>query len=94
MQEANVRNSKIEKKIMNKSTKVYLVQFFCFAVVFLVARTLIAQFELLTGLWIPVVSGIFAIILSPQFKVFHIEGKDVVYMAWLFSKKGKKIDWL
>lgn len=91
---ANVRNSKIEKNTMTKATKVYIVQFLCFALIFLASRLIIAHFELLSGLWVPIVSGIVAIILSPQFKVFHVEGKDVVYMAWLFSKNGKKIDWL
>lgn len=79
---------------MSKGMKVYIVQFFFFAMIFLISRLVIAHFGWLTGLWIPVVSGIIAIVFAPQFKVFHVEGKDVVYMAWLFSKKGKKIDWL
>lgn len=93
MQAVKEPNFKIEKK-MNKSTKVLLIQFFCFALIFLAARFVIVQFTLLTGLWIPVVSGIVAVILAPQFKVFKVDGKDTVFMAWLFSKKGKPVNWL
>jgi len=79
---------------MNKSTKVFLIQFACFAAIFLIARLSIAYFGILYGIWVPIVSGIIAIILSPQFKVFTIDGKEEVFMAWIFSKKGKKITWL
>lgn len=79
---------------MNKATKVLVIQFLFFAVIFLAARYVIAHFELLTGIWIPVVSGIITIVLVPQFKVFKIDGKDTVFVAWLFSKKGKPVNWL
>ncbi|SEH56551.1 hypothetical protein SAMN02927937_00219 [Paenimyroides aquimaris] len=79
---------------MNKATKVLVIQFLFFAVIFLAARYIIAHFELLTGIWIPVVSGIITIVLVPQFKVFKIDGKDTVFVAWLFSKKGTPVNWL
>lgn len=79
---------------MNKATKVLVIQFLFFAVIFLAARYVIAHFELLTGIWIPVVSGIITIVLVPQFKVFKIDGKDTVFVAWLFSKKGTPVNWL
>lgn len=71
-----------------------VIQFLFFAVIFLAARYIIAHFELLTGIWIPVVSGIITIVLVPQFKVFKIDGKDTVFVAWLFSKKGTPVNWL
>lgn len=79
---------------MNKALKIYLIQFACFAFVFLVARYLISHFNLLQGLYIPIISGLVAIVLSPQFKVFKINGKETVFVAWLFSKKGKPVNWL
>lgn len=79
---------------MKKSTKILLIQFLCFALIFLAARYIITHFTLLTGLWIPIVSGVAAVILSPQFKVFKVDGKDTVFIAWLFSKKGKPVNWL
>lgn len=93
MKEANVQNSKIETK-MNKTIKIYIIQFVCFAVLFLAARYVIVHWELLSGLMIPVASGLVAIVLSPQFKIFKIEGKETVFIAWLFSKKGKPVTWL
>lgn len=71
-----------------------VIQFLFFAVIFLAARYIIAHFELLIGIWIPVVSGIITIVLVPQFKVFKIDGKDTVFVAWLFSKKGTPVNWL
>jgi len=79
---------------MNKATKVLVIQFLFFAVIFLAARYVIAHFELLSGIWIPVVSGIITIVLVPQFKVFKVDGKDTVFVAWLFSKKGTPVNWL
>lgn len=79
---------------MKKATKVLILQFLCFAAIFLLARFLIVQLGVFSGLLIPIVSGVLAIVLSPQFKVLKIEGKEKVFMAWLFSKKGKPVDWL
>ncbi|MEG1020513.1 MAG: hypothetical protein RSE50_03275 [Myroides sp.] len=79
---------------MTKATKILIIQFLCFALIFLGARFLIVHFALLTGLWIPVVSGIAAIVMAPQFKVFKVDGVDTVFIAWLFSKKGKPVNWL
>ncbi|HUH25270.1 MAG TPA: hypothetical protein VLY87_01460 [Flavobacterium sp.] len=83
---------------MNKSTKVYIIQFICFAVIFLVTRFVITHFGLLSGLlsglWIPIASGIVTILLAPQFKIFKIDEKETVFVAWVFSKKGKPVNWL
>ena len=93
MKAVNELNFKIEK-IMNKATKIYLIQFACFAAVFLISRYVISYFNLFSGLWIPIVSGLIAIVLAPQFKIFKIDGKDTVFMAWILSKKGTPIKWL
>ena len=93
MQEVSVTNFK-QKINMNKATKVLLLQFFCFAVIFLATRFLVVSFTSLTGYWIPIISGIAAIILAPQFKIFKIDGKETVFVAWFFSKKGKPVNWL
>lgn len=79
---------------MNKATKILIIQFFCFALIFLATRMLIVNFNLLSGLMIPIVSGVAAIVLAPQFKVFKVDGKETVFVAWLFSKKGKPVNWL
>lgn len=93
MRVVNAPNFKT-KIIMNKTTKVYLIQFLCIAVLFLTFRFLITHFELFSGIWAPIVSGVTTIFLAPQFKVFKIDGKETVFMAWVFSKKGKPINWL
>lgn len=93
MQAANGQNFKTEI-IMNKTAKVYLVQFFCFAILFLTLRSIIVYFEWLSGYWIPIVSGVITIFLAPQFKIFKIDGKETVFVAWIFSKTGKPVRWL
>ena len=79
---------------MNKSLKIFIIQFLCFALIFLAARFLIVHFELFTGLLIPAISGAAAILLAPQFKIFKINGVETVFVAWLFIKKGTPVKWL
>lgn len=76
---------------MKKQTKIFILQFIIFAVVFLIIRYLVAHFELVSGIWIPVTAGVASALLCPQFKVFTVEGKEEVYMAWLFTKKTIKV---
>lgn len=93
MQAANVQNFKTEN-VMNKTTKVYMVQFLCFAIIFLIIRYTIGYFGWLSGYWIPIVSGVLTIFLAPQFKVFKVDGKETVFVAWIFSNTGKPVHWL
>lgn len=79
---------------MNKRTKAYIISFICFAIIFIIIRTIINQIQPITGIWLPIISAFITSFLAPQFKVFRIEGKDIIFVAWIFSKKGKALTWL
>ncbi|WP_372473174.1 hypothetical protein AB4865_10175 [Capnocytophaga sp. ARDL2] len=79
---------------MNKKTKSYIVSFLCFFVIFIVIRTILSELQLAEGIWLPIVSALITSFIAPQFKVFRIDGKDIIYVAWIFSKKGRALPWL
>lgn len=79
---------------MKKQTKVLIIQFALFALVFLLIRFLISTADLLSGFWLPLASAIAATLLVPQFKVFTIDGKEQVFAAWVFYRKPVLVKWL
>lgn len=76
---------------MNAKTKVLIYQFVSFAVIFLLARYLIASFLELGWIWIPILSAVIATVLTPQFKVIHTEQGEKILMRWIFLKGVKTI---
>lgn len=74
---------------MKASTKSLLLQFCSFAIFFIIARVLLANFTELEGLWLSLISGIVATVLAPQFKVFKTDKGEKVCMKWIFMKKVK-----
>lgn len=77
---------------MTKTIKVLLVQFACFACLFLLGK-LILTFTDVTGIVNAVICAVFATVFAPQFKVFKTADGEKVYMRWLFSKKVKELNW-
>ncbi len=80
-------------KKMSKQNKVFIVQFVCFAVLFLLGKLLLSFTEI-TGFMNPLLCAVFATILSPQFKVIKTDEGEKVMMRFLFNKKIKEIKWL
>lgn len=76
---------------MNAKTKVLIYQFVSFAVIFLLARYLIASFLELGWIWIPILSAVIATVLTPQFKVVPTEQGEKILMRWIFLKGVKTI---
>jgi len=93
MQAVNVLNFKIEKKIMSKKNKVFIVMFLCFGLIFTITRIAIGYFFNIPSIYGSVISAIAATVLSPQFKVFKTNQGEKVYMRWLFNKKVKELNW-
>ncbi len=77
---------------MTKQTKVLLVQFVCFAGLFLLGK-LILSLTTITGITNAIVCAVFATVFAPQFKIFKTADGEKVYMRWLFSKKVKELNW-
>lgn len=77
---------------MSKENKILILQFVCFALLFLIGK-LILSFTEITGILNAILSAVFAALLSPQFKVFKTKDGEKVYMRWMFSKKAKELNW-
>lgn len=78
---------------MSKKTKVFIAQFLCFAVLFMIARLSIEFFTDLTTIVGSIISAVFATVLAPQFKVFDTQEGQKIYMRWIFIKGVKELNW-
>jgi len=76
---------------MNKKTKAFIYNFLGFAAFFTIVYFVVVRFTNLTGLWIPVTSGVVASILSPKFQAIKYMGEEKLLMKWLFVKGVKEI---
>jgi hypothetical protein len=77
---------------MNKKVKSFLLNFIGFAFFFSLIYFLVVTFAKgVTGLWIPIISGVAASILSPKFQVVKYMGEDKIFMSWMFIKGVKEI---
>lgn len=78
---------------MSKKNKVLIVQFVCFALLFLLGKFLLS-FTTITGFLNPFLCAIFATFLSPQFRVISTDEGEKVVMRFIFNKKIREIKWL
>ena len=76
---------------MNKKTKAFLYNFLGFAIFFTIVYFLVVRFTGVTGLWIPMISGVSASILTPKFQVVTYMGEEKLFMKWMFVKGIKEI---
>lgn len=80
-----------EKKIMSKSVKALLLNFICFAVLFLLAKYLIGRYTHLSGIWKPITAFVISTLVSPQFKAIKTLEGEKIFFKWLFMKGVKEI---
>lgn len=78
---------------MSKKTKVFIAQFFCFAVLFIIVRLGVEYFTDLTSIWGSLIGAVVATILAPQFKVFDTQQGQKIYVRWIFIKGIKELNW-
>ncbi|GGC95735.1 hypothetical protein GCM10011508_23680 [Flavobacterium lutivivi] len=76
---------------MSKSVKSLLLNFVCFAVLFLVSRYVLGQYTHLSGVWKPITAFVISTIISPQFKAIKTHEGEKIFMKWLFMKGVKEI---
>ena len=76
---------------MSKQVKAFVFQLGCFAVLFLIARYLVAEYTGLTGYWIPLTAFAVGTLLAPKFHVVKTQEGEKLYMKWLFVKGIKEI---
>lgn len=78
--------AKPNSKTMKPKTKAFVLNFICFAVLYILVYFLIGQFTQLTGWMKPVASAIAASILAPKFQAIRTNEGEVVFMQWMFLK--------
>jgi len=78
---------------MKKKTKIFIAQFICFALFFLIARIVFSYFFGEATIWGSLAGGFLAIVASPQFKIFNTDKGEKVYMRWIFMKGVKELNW-
>jgi hypothetical protein len=76
---------------MDKKSKALIYNFLGFALFFTIVYFLVVQFTDLSGLWIPLTSGVAASILTPKFQVIKYMGEEKLFMKWMFIKGVKEI---
>lgn len=75
---------------MNYKTKALLWNLIGFAVIFIIARFLLALYSGLTGVWLPITSFVVATISAPKFQAVKTRDGEKIFMKWLFVKGIKQ----
>jgi hypothetical protein len=71
--------------------RAFLYQLGCFAILFISARFLVANYTNLTGIWIPGTAFVVGTLLSPKFKAMKTYDGEKLFMKWIFIKEVKEI---
>lgn len=71
--------------------RAFLYQLGCFAILFISARFLLAQYSILTGFWIPFSAFVIGTILAPKFQAVKTNDGEKLFMRWMFVKGIKDI---
>ncbi|KFF09733.1 hypothetical protein [Flavobacterium hydatis] len=71
--------------------RAFLYQLGCFAILFILARFLVAEYSGLTGFWIPMTAFVIGTLLSPKFQAAKTKDGEKLFMKWIFMKGIKEI---
>lgn len=80
-----------EKKIMSKSVKSLVLNFICFAVLFLLTKYLLGRYTHLSGIWKSITAFVISTLIAPQFKAIKTHDGEKIFVKWLFLKGVKEI---
>ncbi len=69
----------------------FLLQLFCFGILFIGFRFLIGKYTNLTGIWISLTAFVVGTLLSPQFQAVKTNDGEKLFMKWIFMKGVKVI---
>lgn len=76
---------------MSKKTKAFLYNLICFALLFILFRFLIDKYTEMTGYFIPLTAFVVGTLLAPKFQAVKLQGKEKIFMRWIFIKGIKEI---
>ncbi|WP_338648041.1 hypothetical protein V5J73_05030 [Flavobacterium sp. KS-LB2] len=71
--------------------RAFIYQLGCFAILFISARYVVANFTDLTGFWIPLTAFIIGTIIAPKFQAAKTKDGEKLFMKWIFMKGIKEI---
>ena len=71
--------------------RAFIYQLGCFAILFISARYVVANFTGLTGFWIPLTAFIIGTIIAPKFQAAKTKDGEKLFMKWIFLKGIKEI---
>jgi len=71
--------------------RAFLYQLGCFAILFILGRSLVASYTGLTGFWIPMTAFIVATLISPKFQSVKTKDGEKLFMKWIFIKGIREI---
>ena len=73
---------------MKANTKVIVLSFVIFAIIFIIVRTLIVTFfDFENRIFPGVISAVVASVLSPRRTIIQKQSGEEIQLKWLFSKK-------
>lgn len=76
---------------MSLKTKAFIYNFIGFALLFLGVRYLLLSYTSL-GFLAVVIAGVIAIVASPKFAMGPVDGKEQLFVKWIFFKGVKKVN--
>ena len=71
--------------------RAFIYQLGCFAILFISARYIVAQYTNLTGFWIPLTAFIIGTLIAPKFQAVKTKDGEKLFMKWIFMKGIKEI---
>jgi hypothetical protein len=71
--------------------RAFIYQLGCFAILFISARYIVAQYTNLIGFWIPLTAFIIGTLIAPKFQAVKTKDGEKLFMKWIFMKGIKEI---
>jgi hypothetical protein len=76
---------------MSPKIKVFLYQFFSFALIFIPLRYLITWLANSNGFWVPFAAFVLTVLIAPKFQVVETKDGTKIWMKWIFNKNSKEM---
>ncbi|HLP62947.1 hypothetical protein [Flavobacterium sp.] len=76
---------------MSKKNKALLYNLLSFGILYVFFRYVVIDYTSLTGIMRPLASFVVATLIAPKFQAGVVNGKEGIYMRWLFLKDAKEV---
>lgn len=76
---------------MKTKTKALFYNFVGFAPIFFISYVLLLSFTELERPFPAIISAVITFVLAPKFQVVNSQGKDRLFMKWIFQKGVKEL---